>query len=646
MVVYTIRNRIMNNRVYGYETSQVYRHRILDSEGIDNKFLICTPFMHIYWWKRLESMGFRSNNVVVIPHTFSDLSDRVHTVSESAFEETLDDKSYEIIASHQNGKTYKFAKYFLDTMVNSSGHVTNYTKRSLSLEVIETGILTDGLFYITDNFGNFQYLNRDGSTAILGSKFDGEFCYQLSEEDDDWISTEELTIMYLKDKSQADDIFINDSMQHQWLELSEWAKSNDMSYYSVLHYDHFNAKTRLERYTTELPNDKFMVASKYIIPSLLESESTGSAFQPIFVHPVGRTIKPTPDTVGLSSNKFMLAGNLTDLKRVDMAVSAFKILLETGVDVSLDIYGFTKREFLKTYPEFDTGFLDSEPYASKLVFKGMIDSDRIPRSDYLGYVSCSATEMYANALVECLAEGLIPVLSNTEFTHTPILQELGLLTAFDDVEGLISSIRYVLSLTHKERLAMSESILQYAENNFSHDEARKSLLTFLELSNGEEIEEVVNEVVEANEQVDTVEDVTKSPNEAYEANEQVYPVEDVTESPNEAHEIIEQVYTVEERGTIIVNYIDEKGNLIKAAKTLISNELVGVKVTDNGVETRETTGITYDAESLKDSTINVNGRVYEFANVKDDSADITGTLVAGTTIITYVYRQVPREIKV
>lgn len=479
MTVYTLRNKFMNYKVYGYETSQAYRHILLDSEGIENKFIICQPFINVFWWKRLEAMGFNLANVVVVPHTFSDLSDRVHSMSEADFENSLQG-SYEVVASHLGGKTYKFTDYYLDTMVNASGCVTSYSKRDFSLKTFERGIVTERLFYVTDGDGNFEYLNRDGSIALSGSKFDGACYYQLPNDEEEWYSEEELTTMYVKGIAKEGDIFLNDSMQDQWKELAQWLSDSGMSYYSFLHYDHFNAKGTLEKYDASiLPNDKFMVASPYIVEDLVSTESTGNDFKPLFVHPVGVSVKKeVPD--GIKSSKFMLASHLNKIKRVDMAVKAFIALIDKGLDISLDIYGSTLNEFESAHKEFE-GILSEEPYASRIVFKGVFDSNKIPRQDYLGYISCSETEMYANALVECLAEGLIPVLSHTPYTHTPVLQGLNLLevSGFNDEGGLVQALKNVMALSNEERADISKRVLEFANTHYSHSEARKSLLSFL-----------------------------------------------------------------------------------------------------------------------------------------------------------------------
>lgn len=306
----------MTPRVYGYETSQVYRHALLDHEGIPNKFLITKPFIQYYWWKRLEAMGFNLDNVIVLPHLFSDMSDRVHSLTVADFEATLPE--HVVLAEHNNGKTYQLSDggFYIDTTVNPDGLVLAYQKRTSSLMTVETAVCTEGIFYACDNEGNFKYLNRNGSVGLYGRLVGKQYEYRLPE-DDTWYSDADLTLVYLKGVAQVGDIFINDNMRDQWQGISEWAEKSGMKYINYLHYNHFYAQENFENYNVTLPN-KFMVANEHIIDSLRSEYGVN----PDYVHPIGVSIaKTTP--LGIQSSRFMLVGNITKAKNVNMAVEAF-----------------------------------------------------------------------------------------------------------------------------------------------------------------------------------------------------------------------------------------------------------------------------------------------------------------------------------
>lgn len=465
MTVYTIRNVVMTPRVYGYETSQVYRHSLLDSKGISNKFLVTKPFIQYYWWKRLEAMGFNLNNVIVLPHLFSDMSDRVHSFTVEEFEKTLPD--YVVRAEHANGKTYLLTDgdYYIDTTVNQEGFVLAYQKRTSSLMTVETAVCTEGIFYVCDKEGNFKFLNKDGSVGLYGRLVDKQYEYKFPE-DDTWYSDADLTLVYLKSVAQVGDIFINDNMQDQWLEIADWAESAGMRYISYLHYNHFYARANLEKYNVTLPN-QFMVANEQIV-NLLRSEY---GVNPDYVLPIGVSVSQAPP-VGISSSKFLLVGNLSDLKHVDMAVQAFTNMPEA----QLDVYGSTQYEFSQVYPDIVA--------PDNVTFKGVVDSKLIPRSEYVGYISCSETEMFANALVESLAQGLLPILNAEPMCHAPILSSIGLdeSCGFVSVEELEQCVRFVLGLTSIDRELLSKGILRFADLKFGHDKARESLFTALRLN--------------------------------------------------------------------------------------------------------------------------------------------------------------------
>lgn len=470
--VHTLRPNKMNFQIYGYESTQVYRSQLLDAEGIENKFLICLPFLNVNWWVRLEVMGFNYSNVTVIPHTFSDLSDTVHSVTESDFEATLSNwGSHVVTTKHASGKTYKFEDFYIDTLIDSVGCVVKYIKRSLGLALIETAIVTEGIFGITDSSGGIKYLNRDGSVALYGKKVDTSFNFSF--DGLTWISAEDLTLLYLSSLPiSSDDIFINDSLQTKWSKVVSYITEVKGARYSdFLHYNHFYGKALLNRYRTTMPDKPFMVSSPYIIGDLLDEDST---LQPFFVNPIGVSVKgSTP--VGLSSSRFLIVGNSTIEKGVDVAVRAFAQI----PTASLDVYGFSLAEFKSNFPDIEV--------PPNVTFKGFVDSHKIPRSVYLGYVSCSITEMYANAMVEACSEGLIPILTDVDYPHRAILSDLGISATngftVGSVDGLVSAVSGLLSLPLKERVSLSEEVLNYTKEKFSHEVARRNFLNYLNLYN-------------------------------------------------------------------------------------------------------------------------------------------------------------------
>ncbi|TWS94429.1 MucBP domain-containing protein, partial [Streptococcus sp. sy018] len=98
----------------------------------------------------------------------------------------------------------------------------------------------------------------------------------------------------------------------------------------------------------------------------------------------------------------------------------------------------------------------------------------------------------------------------------------------------------------------------------------------------------------------------------------------VTEGTTEVTYVYKEV-TPAKTGTVVVNYVDENGNILQTP------------VTDT---TNASTGTEYDTTDYKPTTIIKDGKTYELVKVADDSASETGTVTEGTTKVTYVYKEV------
>ncbi|HFH9922765.1 TPA: MucBP domain-containing protein, partial [Streptococcus suis] len=93
----------------------------------------------------------------------------------------------------------------------------------------------------------------------------------------------------------------------------------------------------------------------------------------------------------------------------------------------------------------------------------------------------------------------------------------------------------------------------------------------------------------------------------------------------EAGKTTEVTYIYEEvKGSVVVNYIDTEGNVIKAP------------VTDTP---SSSTGTAYDTTDNKPTTITYNGEEYELIPVLTKGSE-AGKVVEGETVVTYVYRKV------
>ncbi|MGQ7395524.1 LPXTG cell wall anchor domain-containing protein [Streptococcus suis] len=102
---------------------------------------------------------------------------------------------------------------------------------------------------------------------------------------------------------------------------------------------------------------------------------------------------------------------------------------------------------------------------------------------------------------------------------------------------------------------------------------------------------------------------------------------------------------VQETGTVNVHFVDEEGTPIAPSKELLSgavNIISRTSITTDGVEEIQTTttptGVTYNADSIRQDAITFNNNNYAFKGLAENSAPSQGTLKVGTTDVTFVYQ--------
>ncbi|MGQ7392577.1 LPXTG cell wall anchor domain-containing protein [Streptococcus suis] len=110
----------------------------------------------------------------------------------------------------------------------------------------------------------------------------------------------------------------------------------------------------------------------------------------------------------------------------------------------------------------------------------------------------------------------------------------------------------------------------------------------------------------------------------------------------------EELDPIQETGKVTVHYVDEAGNKLAESKELV-NAIISttfrIKVTTDGVEeikeNKVVSDATYNAAAVKATSLESNGETYEFVAVQGTE---TGKVVAGETVVTYVYRKVTQPV--
>ncbi|MFM0683955.1 glycosyltransferase [Streptococcus suis] len=469
MTVYTVR-RSMSPKMFGYESTQTYRHAILKKHGIANKFLVTTPFVLEFGYQRLRAMGFEPEDVILLPNVYSDMDTTAFTYTISDFEQTLE-VGVKLLQEGPQYKIYKVADGFIDVDTNVDGFVVSILHRNANLEIISSTFCFQGPYYTV--YGNeersFEYYNRDGSIALSGyfqnTEKNPSVIYQLNGEK---LTEADLVIRHLEEHGKENDVILNDQLQFHFPRLIAYAEKKRMIYRDVLHYNHYYALETYSNYHTILPH-KLLTASPYLNQRLVEE-----GYDATFVHPVGVTVASHPP-VGLSSNKILLSSHFNKGKRVEMAIEAFRQVPE----LELHIYGGMANEVEQ--------FKKTHSIPENVVLKGFVDTALIPRHTYAAYLSCSISEMYANAMVESLGVGVIPLLSKIDYGHNQVLEKLNYGTGFDTVEELVDVLKKFANWKEDYRREISEKVLEIAQE-FSNEEAEGALLNWLKTVGSGDVE--------------------------------------------------------------------------------------------------------------------------------------------------------------
>lgn len=441
--IITIRT-FLSDYSFGYETTQIFRHKVLTELGYEHILINGTPFESEHWKLKLRSLGFDPDTVIILPREYSDIEFESVGYTAKDFEKDYLDK-YEWTLKQPDEYTWNYKIQgigYFTLEAREDKTIRNIFFRDKSLRFIYTIIVKEKPYYKYYENASFEYFNRDGSIALSGKKFNNESCeYEINGKK---FTQEQLFIDYLS-RIKEDFLVINDQIGQQYSELKLYCKQRKIPYRDVLHFNHEQGRKNRDDYTLKLDEEIF-VASPYIIPFLKTEGTTG-----VFIPPMGVEVSKTVPK-GLSSNKFLIVSNYDKGKRIEMAVKAFSKLPH----LQLDIYG----GFIHDIGDFRR---DNE-IPDNVNIKGFVESENIPRDEYLGYISCSKSEMFANAMVECLCCGLIPILSKVDYGHNQVLEELSIkdTNGFESVEELIEAVKYVVSLNEDERQKVSKKILEYS----------------------------------------------------------------------------------------------------------------------------------------------------------------------------------------
>lgn len=383
---------------YGYETSQLSRFKIARYLGCGYLHVLTSPQLQEDYWKNMYvNFGFPSSSLVSIPNWFSDCGHDGLSV-------TLSDLDSEF----KEGEVFLNDDYVTHVKLNGS---TWYFTSKPYLEVTSEGILV--------------WYNRDGSISMKAKYFDidkepapvdifgSDYLYY---KDEVWLTTEDLLMRYLVANVSQSDLLIRDRHQVPCLKLWRFVEFRSLNYYEYIHHNVFIDPCANLRKKT-----RYLVASEVLANELKDQGYSVQFCPPIFVDSSSKLIQNKP-------RGFCFVGNMSDNKRVDWVISVFKDLYETNPDLKLNLYG-------------NLDDLEKYDLTDNIVYHGFVS--QVPYKDNQVYISCSKTELFANACVEALSQGLVTLLSDTDIAHRFYDQNISSVYTFetkDELKNLIISV--------------------------------------------------------------------------------------------------------------------------------------------------------------------------------------------------------------
>ena len=392
----------MNDYSYGFETSQLSRFKVAQYLGWGYLHVLTSPQLQDGYWKDTYlKFGFSSDSLISIPNWFSDCGHDSLSVTPSDLDSIF-----------KGGEIFTQGAYVTHVKVNDS---TWFFTSKPYLEVTSEDVLI--------------WYNQDGSVSMKAKYFDidkeptpvdifsSDYLYY---KDDEWLTSEDLLIRYLLATVKSDDLLIRDQHQVPHLKLWRFVDFRSLNYYEYVHHN-----VLIDPCANLRKRTRYLVASERLADDLERQGYQVTFCPPIFV---GMDKGTSFNLIQNKPKEFCFVGNMTDNKRVDWVISVFKDLYKDYPDLRLNLYG--NLDDLERYDLTDNitchGFVSQVPYEDNQV-----------------YISCSKTELFANACVEALSQGLVALLSDVDIAHrfyNEMISNVALFQTKEELRNLVISV--------------------------------------------------------------------------------------------------------------------------------------------------------------------------------------------------------------
>lgn len=410
----------MNKYSYGFETSQLSRFKVAQYLGWGYLHVLTSPQLQDGYWKdTYVKFGFLSDSLISIPNCFSDCGHDSLSVTPSDLDSIFKD-----------GEIFRQGAYV--THVKVKGSTWFFTSKPY-LEVTSEDVLI--------------WYNRDGSVSMKAKYFDidkeptpvdifsSDYLYY---KDDEWLTSEDLLIRYLLATVRSNDLLIRDQHQVPHLKLWRFVDFRSLNYYEYVHHN-----VLIDPCANLRKRTRYLVASERLADDLEKQGYQVTFCPPIFV---GMDKGSSFNLVQNEPKEFCFVGNMSDNKRVDWVISVFKDLYKDYPDLRLNLYG--NLDDLERYDLTDN-----------ITYHGFVS--QVPYEDNQVYISCSKTELFANACVEALSQGLVALLSDVDFAHRFYNEMISNVALFQTKEELRN-----LVISFSKQVIETKDGIDFVSNNY------------------------------------------------------------------------------------------------------------------------------------------------------------------------------------
>ena len=366
---------------YGFETTQLYRAKVARYLGVDYIHLATSPQVRPDWKKEILVLGFLEKEIINVPNSFSDIG---HDNLSVKLEDLTLQKGDQVEVTEEG-----FVSAV--TLADGSGKYF-YTSGPYLFEDFQMRELRwyhgNGELVLRARF--MDPFKEPTPVRLFYAGYiylkDGEFC-----------SEDDLAVSYLAKNAKQTDLIIRDQHIVPAPSIFRFMENTEKNYYEVIH----------ENVLRNMALANLRGKTDYLVASeVLTTELAKQGYSTKFLPPMATQVDQSPKMIGLVTS-YCVVGNMSELKNVEWIIEVFIALYLSGSKATVTFYGGSAERIEELKQKYEI--------PENIIFKGIVD--KVPYHLHQAYLSSSYSELFANACVEAMSEGLLAVLSNVDIAH-------------------------------------------------------------------------------------------------------------------------------------------------------------------------------------------------------------------------------------